>query len=42
VCILFGPPLHVPRDADAAALETLRARLETELHRLDAEAAERL
>jgi len=39
VRVVFGAPLHVPRDAEDDALEALRARLEAEQHRLDAEAA---
>jgi lysophospholipid acyltransferase (LPLAT)-like uncharacterized protein len=39
VRIVFGTSLDVPRDASGDALEALRARLEAELHRLDAQAA---
>ena len=42
VRIAFGAPLPVPREASADELETLRARLEAELHRLDALAADGL
>jgi hypothetical protein len=42
VRIVFGAALDVPRDASGDALEALRARLEAELHRLDARAAEGL
>jgi hypothetical protein len=42
VRILFGAPRTVPRDASPEALEAARAALETELHRLDAAAAEPL
>jgi lysophospholipid acyltransferase (LPLAT)-like uncharacterized protein len=42
VLVLYGSPLDVPRSADAAALESWRARLEQELHRLDREAESRL
>ena len=42
VRIVFGESLEVPRDASADALEALRARLESELHRLDTVAAEGL
>jgi len=42
VRIAFGPPLHVPRDAEAESLEVLRTQLEAELNRLDALAAETL
>jgi lysophospholipid acyltransferase (LPLAT)-like uncharacterized protein len=39
VRIEFGAPLAVPRDASTEALESARAALERELHRLDAAAA---
>jgi lysophospholipid acyltransferase (LPLAT)-like uncharacterized protein len=42
VRIAFGAPLHVPRDAEDAALEALRTALEAEVHRLDDAAAARL
>jgi hypothetical protein len=42
VRIVFGAALTVPDDADAGALEALRARLEAELHRLDRVAAQAL
>lgn len=42
VRIVFGEPVQVPRDAEGEALETCRARLESELKRLDALAAEAL
>jgi hypothetical protein len=42
VRFLVGEPFRVPEDADADALEAERARLEAELHRLDALAAEGL
>jgi lysophospholipid acyltransferase (LPLAT)-like uncharacterized protein len=42
VHIVFGAPLHVPRDAEGEGLEAFRVRLETELRRLDAVAAEAL
>jgi lysophospholipid acyltransferase (LPLAT)-like uncharacterized protein len=42
VRIVFGPTLHVPRDADADALEAMRTKLESEQNRLDAVAAEGL
>ena len=39
VRIVFGAPLHVPREAEDAALEAKRRELEAELHRLDGVAA---
>jgi lysophospholipid acyltransferase (LPLAT)-like uncharacterized protein len=42
VHVVFGAPVHVPRDASADALEAARAELEAEQHRLDAAAADRL
>lgn len=42
VRIVFGAPLPVTREASGEALEALRARLEAELHRLDALAAAEL
>jgi hypothetical protein len=42
VRIVFGAPLHVPEDASTDALESRRAQLEAELHRLDALAADGL
>lgn len=35
---IWGEPIHVPRDADAAALERYRIRIEDELNRITAEA----
>jgi hypothetical protein len=35
VRIVFGAPLHVPRDVEGEALEAKRRELEAELHRLD-------
>ncbi|CUS35200.1 conserved hypothetical protein [Candidatus Nitrospira nitrosa] len=37
---LYGSPLWVPREADAAMLETLRAELETALNQLTDQAEE--
>jgi hypothetical protein len=42
VLVVYGSPLEVPRSADAAALESWRARLDQELQRLDREAESRL
>jgi hypothetical protein len=42
VRVVYGSPLEVPRSADATALESWRARLGEELHRLDREAESRL
>ncbi len=39
---VYGEPLCVPRDAEPDAVEAARARLEAELHRLDALAAQGL
>jgi lysophospholipid acyltransferase (LPLAT)-like uncharacterized protein len=36
--MLYGDPVLVPPDADEATLEGVRARLESEMHRLEAEA----
>jgi lysophospholipid acyltransferase (LPLAT)-like uncharacterized protein len=42
VRVVFGAPVLVPRDAEANALEALRAQVEAELHRLDGVAGEGL
>jgi hypothetical protein len=39
---LVGPPLYVPPDASPEVMEEVRAKLESEIHRLQAEAKERL
>jgi lysophospholipid acyltransferase (LPLAT)-like uncharacterized protein len=38
--LVAGEPIYVPRDADAAALETARQKLESELNRVTARAYE--
>ncbi|HAE50212.1 MAG TPA: hypothetical protein DCK97_22630, partial [Tistrella mobilis] len=35
---IWGEPIHVPRDADAATLDRYRIRIEDELNRITAEA----
>ena len=42
VLCAFGEPIQVPRDADAAAVEALRRRLEETLHHLTEDLDRRL